>query len=132
MIDTIRQLEKSHGPVRHIVLGTVAIEHKTYCGPFAQKFPDATVWLQPGQYAVPLNLPAEFIGCPIGRTKALPEKATDTPWAADFDHETLGPFISRDGAFGETAFFKWEDGAGGDGWDAAGPHLFGSGGRNAI
>ena len=25
--------------------------------------------------------------------------------AADFDHETLGPFISRDGAFGETAFF---------------------------
>ena len=105
LVDTIRQLEKSHGPVRHIVLGTVAIEHKTYCGPFAQKFPDATVWLQPGQYAVPLNLPAEFIGCPIGRTKALPEKATDTPWAADFDHETLGPFLSRDGAFGETAFF---------------------------
>ena len=106
LVECVRALEKVHGPVRHIVLGTVAIEHKTYCGPFAQKFPQATVWLQPGQYAVPLDLSPELLGFPTGgRTKVLPAKAADTPWAADLDQETLGPFISRDGAFGETAFF---------------------------
>ena len=106
LVECVRALEKVHGPVRHIVLGTVAIEHKTYCGPFAQKFPQATVWLQPGQYAVPLDLSPELVGFPTGgRTKVLPAKAADTPWAADLDQETLGPFISRDGAFGETAFF---------------------------
>ena len=104
LVESVRALERAHGPVRHIVLGTVAIEHKTYCGPFAQKFPQATVWVQPGQYAVPLDLPPEYLGFPVGRTKLLPAKAADTPWAADFDQEILGPFISRDGAFGETAF----------------------------
>ena len=39
--------------MKHVVLGTVAIEHKTYAGVFAQKFPQSTVWLQPGQYDFP-------------------------------------------------------------------------------
>ena len=51
-IEMIRELEKKHGPVRHIVLGTVALEHKATFGPFAQYFPRATVWLQPGMHDV--------------------------------------------------------------------------------
>ncbi|KAH8097686.1 DUF4336-containing protein [Aureococcus anophagefferens] len=77
LVSMVRDLEKQHGPVRHVVLGTVAIEHKTYCGVFASKFPKATT---------------------------LPASAEETPWVADLDMKTLGPFISRDGAFGETAF----------------------------
>ena len=104
LVAMVRTLEAAHGPVRHVVLGTVAIEHKTYCGVFAAKFPKATVWTQPGQYAVPVNLPLELVGFPLGRTRTLPAAAADAPWAADLDMKTLGPFISRDGAFGETAF----------------------------
>ena len=28
LVEGVRALEKAHGPVRHVVLGTVAIEHK--------------------------------------------------------------------------------------------------------
>jgi len=105
LLGMVRELEKEHGPVKHVVLGTLAIEHKTYAGVFAQKFPQATVWLQPGQYDFPVNLPPEWTGFPLGRTKYLPSTSAETPWSDDFDQATLGPFISRDGAYGETAFF---------------------------
>ena len=32
LLDMVHELEKQHGPVKHVVLSTVAIEHKTYCG----------------------------------------------------------------------------------------------------
>lgn len=46
----IRKLEAEHGPVKHIVLGTLALEHKVFAGPFAQRFSEAKVWFTPGQY----------------------------------------------------------------------------------
>lgn len=103
----VKELEKEHGPVKHIVLGSVAIEHKTYAGVFAQKFKDAQVWIQPGQYSFPSNLPPSFLGFPSDRTKLIPSNKADAPadWLNDFDYETLGTIISRDGAFGETVFF---------------------------
>ena len=39
------------------------------------------------------------------RRRSAQASSADTPWAQDFDQATLGPFISRDGAYGETAFF---------------------------
>ena len=48
LLDMMQQLEQQHGPVRHIVLGTVALEHKATFGAFARHFPKATVWIQPG------------------------------------------------------------------------------------
>lgn len=107
----VRDLEKEHGKVKHIVLGSVAIEHKVYAGVFAQKFPDAEVWLQKGQYSFPNDLPASFLGFPGGRTKVMPDSIKNAPsdWS-DFEFETLGPIISRDGAFGETVFFVSESG----------------------
>lgn len=106
LLGMMTELEKLHGPVKHIVLGSVAIEHKTYAGVFAQKFPTAQVWTQPGQYAFPSNLPIPFLGFPAGRTNVIPANAADAPadWK-DFEFRTLGPLISKDGAFGETVFF---------------------------
>ena len=56
------QLEETHGPVRHIVLGTLGLEHKAFVGPFSRKFPAATVWVQPGQWSWPLPLPLPLLG----------------------------------------------------------------------
>jgi Domain of unknown function (DUF4336) len=78
-----------------------------YAGVFAQKFTDAQVWLQPGQYSVPVNLPATFLGFPQGCTHTIPLSIQEAPqeWKENFEFHTLGPFISRDGAFGETVFY---------------------------
>ena len=112
LVNMVRTLEREHGPVKHIVLGSVAIEHKTYAGVFAQKFPTAQVWVQPGQYSFPSNLPIPFLGFPTGRTKVIPssnsnidDEMVPEEWKRDFEFATLGPLISKDGAFGETVFF---------------------------
>lgn len=106
LVGCVRELEKAHGEVKHIVLGSVAIEHKAYCGVFAQKFANAKVWIQPGQYSFPNNLPTPWLGFPAERTKLIPKSKEDAPveWS-EFEFETLGPLISKDGAFGETVFF---------------------------
>lgn len=106
LVGMMKQLEKEHGPVKHVVLGSVAIEHKVYAGVFAQKFPKAQVWTQPGQYSFPSNFPIPFLGFPAGRTNVIPANKADAPadWK-DFEFRTLGPLISKDGAFGETVFF---------------------------
>ncbi|GMH98283.1 hypothetical protein TrVE_jg6137 [Triparma verrucosa] len=106
-LDLLKPLVSKYGEVKHIVLGTVAIEHKVYAGVFAQKFSKASVWLQPGQYAFPSNLPNSFLGFPAGRTRPIPESIEDFPTELkeDFDKAMIGPLISRDGAFGETVLY---------------------------
>lgn len=96
MVDMLKGIIKEHGPLKHIVVGSVAAEHKVYAGVLAQKFPKAQVWLQPGQYSFPVDLPDSFLGFPSSRTKSIP-KPEDAPedWKQDFDFQTLGPLISR-------------------------------------
>lgn len=103
-LDLVREIVAQHGPIRHILVGSVALEHKAYAGVFAQKFPQAQVWLTPGQYSFPVNLPDSFLGYPPGRTRTMPTSIDQAPedWKADLDLAILGPIISRDGAFGET------------------------------
>jgi hypothetical protein len=92
----LNDLVQKHGPLKHIVVGSVALEHKVYAGVLAEKFPQAQVWLTPGQYSFPVNLPDSFLGFPLSRTKNIP-KPEDAPeeWKKDFDFLTLGPFISK-------------------------------------
>jgi len=97
-----------HGPIRHVVLGTVGLEHKVYAGVFAQKFKEAKVWLQPGVYSFPVDLPNSFLGFPKGRTSYIPQDAKDSEWKDEFDQATIGPLISRDGGFGETVLYHRE------------------------
>ena len=104
-LELIRKATGEDKPkVKHIVLGSVALEHKVYAGVFAQKFPDASVWLTPGQYASPINLPNSFLGFPVGRTYTMPRSIQEAPkeWQDELDVDILGPIISRDGAFAET------------------------------
>ncbi|KAL7578264.1 hypothetical protein ACA910_012682 [Epithemia clementina (nom. ined.)] len=122
LIHMVQRLEEQHGPVRHIVLGTVALEHKATFAAFASYFPKATVWIQPGQWAFPLNIPIELYGLkqrgPRLRELPVPGRpvtarqyqyySVEPPeWlGTDFEYEVLGPFRFQSvGAFSETAFY---------------------------
>jgi hypothetical protein len=122
VLDMMKELEKKYGPVKHIVLGTVALEHKATFGPFCQNFPKATVWIQPGQWAFPLDLPIDALGVKQKgqRLRELPvpgKAATNSiyrssakygppEWQDEIDYEVLGPITFQSvGAFSETAFY---------------------------
>ena len=62
LLQMMDRLVQQYGPVRHIVLGTVALEHKATVASFASYFQHATVWIQPGQWSFPVNLPVEYYG----------------------------------------------------------------------
>jgi hypothetical protein len=94
-------------------LGTVALEHKATLGAFALHYPNATVWIQPGQWSFPVSVPIEFNGLPqrgtrlreipvpgVAATKAQYRyQAAQKPvpeWAeTDFEYQVLGPFHFR-------------------------------------
>lgn len=107
-IELVRNLERVAGPVRAIVLPSLAIEHKAFAGHFASFFPAADLLLAPDQYSFPLDLPMEALGFPHAgllprRNGQLP--ATFGTWAQEFEMVLVGPFRSRDGAFEEAVFF---------------------------
>jgi hypothetical protein len=122
LIDMMKALEEKYGPVKDIVLGSVALEHKATFGPFCQKFPKATAWVQPGQWAFPVDLPIYSLGVTQRgkqfRELPIPGKpATESvfrasarygppEWIDEIDYEVLGPLkFESVGAFSETAFF---------------------------
>lgn len=109
-LSMLRALEAEHGSVKHIVLGTLGLEHKVFAGPFSQRFSEARVWYTPGQYSYPIGLPLSWLGFGGRPTQPIPADSRDAPWAADLDHAVLGPFFSKDrsGGYGETAFFHKE------------------------
>lgn len=105
-LDIMRSLEKAHGPVKYITLSTLGVEHKGTAGAFSSNFPKAEVFIQPGQYAFPINLPTQFF-FPLGKNlKLIPEKNEDAPWKDDLDHVSIGPLRPKGaGGYGETAFY---------------------------
>ena len=114
LLASMKQLEEQYGPTRHIVLGTVALEHKATFGAFARKFPKATVWIQPGQWSFPVQYPLEVLGVSQRRNRGtlreLQPQDNNNPntpeWSKDIDYEILGPLKFQSvGAFSETAFF---------------------------
>eukprot|EP00951_Prasinocladus_malaysianus_P049135 scaffold666355_cov84-Prasinocladus_malaysianus.AAC.1 len=52
-LELLEELVLRHGPVKYIALSSVALEHKSFFGSFARKFPDAELWAAPGQWAFP-------------------------------------------------------------------------------
>eukprot|EP00440_Ansanella_granifera_P020271 gb/GFBE01022022.1/.p1 GENE.gb/GFBE01022022.1/~~gb/GFBE01022022.1/.p1 ORF type:complete len:509 (+),score=82.24 gb/GFBE01022022.1/:1-1527(+) len=112
----LRELEEQYGEVAYIVLPTVAVEHKYFVGPFSQAFPKAEVWVCPGQFSVPFQLPLQLLGFPGGdRLRILPSPS-DTKsghqmpesWKEEgLDYRILGP-IGKDlnnGPFAEVVFY---------------------------
>lgn len=111
-IEMMRTLENQHGPVKIIVLATLGLEHKALAGPFSQYFPEAEIYLQPGQWSFPINMPNYLLGFPIGKKlNEIPSSSAasvieSTPWNKDFDHASLDKLSFKSvGGFGETAFF---------------------------
>jgi hypothetical protein len=102
----MRELEADHGEVRYIILPTISgLEHKNFVGPFARKFPQATVFVAPKQWSFPLNLPLTWLGFPPQRTQVLPADSSQTPFADEFDYAILGEIDLKLGQFEEVAFF---------------------------
>ena len=111
-ISMMRELEAEHGPVKYIVLGSLGLEHKAFAGPFSKYFKDAEIYLQPGQWSFPVNLPSRLFGfSPLADIREIPTNNTDSPWAADLDHISLEKLKFKSvGGFGETAFFHRQTG----------------------
>jgi len=105
-IGLMRELEQTYGPVKYIILSTVTgIEHKAFVGPFARKFPQAMVYVTPGQWSYPLNLPLPWLGLPRNRTRFLPQNSSQTPFADQVDYAVLQPINLGLGPFAETACY---------------------------
>jgi hypothetical protein len=109
-------LVDEHGPVKHIVCGSAAIEHKIYSGPFSKKFPSADVWLPPKNWSFPVDVPLETYVpyYPRGSPKTLPEDTASgvgaVPWQDQIEHSVLevgGSSLRgfKDPWFVDTAFY---------------------------
>jgi hypothetical protein len=58
------------------------------------------VYLQPGQYAFPVNLPSAFF-FPFGKKiTEIPYNYKEAPWGDEIEHEILGPLIPPGKAIG--------------------------------
>jgi hypothetical protein len=57
--ECIRKLDEL-GTVKHIVLGSTAIEHKFFCRAFADKYPAASLYVCPGIFNYVPPLPADL------------------------------------------------------------------------
>lgn len=106
-IDYIRDLEKRFGPVKYLVLSSLAVEHKGTIGAVSNYFPSAKIFVQPGQYSFPLNLPVSFFFPAFRKIQEIPVEAPQAPWYDEIDHLSIGPLKPKksSGGFGETAFF---------------------------
>jgi Domain of unknown function (DUF4336) len=102
----INELVAAHGDVKYIILPTISgLEHKVFVGPFARAFPQAQVWVAPGQWSFPVNLPSSWLGFPRQRTYILPPDSRDTPFGDEFDYAILESIDLGPGQFSEVAFY---------------------------
>ena len=110
VVQAIRDLEQRHGPVRSIVLPTASgLEHKLPVPAMARAFPDAEVWVTPGQWSFPLQLPLSWLGFPARRTRVLGDDGF--PHADALSWHSLGPIDLGLGRFQELACLHLASGA---------------------
>lgn len=72
ILSNIKKLEQNHGKVKTIILPTASgLEHKIYLPALSRAFPNAQLWICPGQWSFPINLPLDWLGIPSRRTRTL-------------------------------------------------------------
>ena len=76
----ISRLLKELGNVAYIVLPVTAVEHKQYMGGFVEKFPKAKVYVAPGQFSWPVDVPLGF------RVDGILENGVKFPFSDELDH----------------------------------------------
>ena len=90
LVYELEKLISIHGKVKTIVLPSASgLEHKIGLPSLARIFEDAKIWVCPGQWSFPINLPLDFIGIPSKRTKILFQDGT--PYEEFFKWSSLGP-----------------------------------------
>ena len=110
LLAQLRRLEQTHGPVRSIVLPTASgLEHKLPVPAMARAFPQAEVWVTPGQWSFPIQLPLPWLGFPSARTRILGEQGY--PHADELTWLSLGPIDLGLGRFQELACLHRRSGA---------------------
>lgn len=101
----LQPLIDAHGPIKYVILPSVAPEHKVLAGPFARKFPQAKLYTTDRQYAFPANLPAQWLGFP-SKVSTLPASSEGRGlWDGEFEHEILTAKASRESVYQEAAFY---------------------------
>ncbi len=104
LLENLKELEKKHGPVKDIVLPTASgLEHKISLPSLARVFPESTLWLCPGQWSFPFNLPLDWIGIQSKRTKILFDDGLPYPDVCEWF--SLGPLDIGLGRFQEISCF---------------------------
>ncbi|KGG12300.1 MULTISPECIES: DUF4336 domain-containing protein [Prochlorococcus] len=110
LIHGIHALEDKHGPVVSIVLPTASgLEHKISMPALSRSFPKAILWVCPGQWTFPINLPLSWIGLPKARTRTL--FIDGLPHSESCDWISLGPLDIGLGRFQEVACFHKSSGS---------------------
>ena len=110
VLQALRDLEQLHGPVRSIVLPTASgLEHKLPVPAMARAFPEAEVWVTPGQWSFPVQLPLGWLGFPVRRTRVLGEDGI--PHSDALEWISLGPIDLGLGRFQELACLHRASGA---------------------
>jgi len=104
LINLLNELIFKHGPIKAIVLPTASgLEHKIGLPPLARIFNKSEIWLCPGQWSFPINLPLDFIGIPSKRTKILFDDGL--PFEDCCTWTSLGPINLGLGRFQEISCF---------------------------
>ena len=110
LLQQLRDLETRFGPVRTIVLPTASgLEHKLPVPAMARAFPDAEVWVTPGQWSFPVPLPLAWLGFPPSRTRVLVDDGF--PHADELEWLSLGPIDLGLGRFHELTCLHRPSGA---------------------
>ncbi|WP_269622830.1 DUF4336 domain-containing protein [Prochlorococcus marinus] len=104
LLKDLRRLEQKHGPICTIVLPTASgLEHKISMPAMARAFPKALVWICPGQWSFPFQLPLSWLGFPVNRTRVL--FADGLPHKESCQWISLGPIDIGLGRFQEIACY---------------------------
>jgi len=104
-LNLLQPLIDQHGPVKYIVLPSVAVEHKVLAGPFARNFPGAEFYVTDKQYSFPVNLPDVTLGLPRW-AKLLPASSQGLDlWGGEFEHEVLTVKPGPGSMYQDAAFF---------------------------
>ena len=106
LINELEKLIAIHGKVKTIILPSASgLEHKIGLPALSRIFKDAEIWLCPGQWSFPINLPLDFLGIPSKRSRILFEEGT--PHTNYFKWSSLGPLNLGLGRYQEISCFHY-------------------------
>ena len=104
LISELNKLIIKYGPVTNIVLPTASgLEHKIGLPAISRIYSDADIWICPGQWSFPINLPLDFLGIPSARVKYLFEDGI--PFEGLLEWSSLGPINLGLGRFQEISCY---------------------------